>query len=174
MNVKNLICLVCALGLSSAAFAQQQPSLPELARAEKARRAKLRATSGPAKVYTESDRSGSVAAGDAESAETTTAGGGATASAVSGAKKEKTPQELAAEKQKDWNDRLKKAQDQITELEGVIQTNERNLASLINITPARTDLANRIEQDKKKLADLKQELVNLEDERRRAGLPRVK
>lgn len=172
MNIKNLICLVCVVGLSSASFAQQ--SLPELAKAEKARRAKLRATSGPAKVYTESDRTGSAAAGDTESTEAATAGGNTAAPANAGAKKEKSPEELAAEKQKDWTDRLKKAQDQITELEGVIQTNERNLASLINITPARTDLANRIEQDKKKLADLKQELVNLEDERRRAGLPRVK
>ena len=46
------------------------------------------------------------------------------------------------------------------------------MGSLINITPQRADLANQIEADKKKLAELQQSLVSLEDERRRAGIPR--
>ena len=43
---------------------------------------------------------------------------------------------------------------------------------MYNITPARADLASRIEADKKKLAGLKQKLVEYEDERRKAGIPR--
>ena len=43
---------------------------------------------------------------------------------------------------------------------------------MYNITPARQDVVNNIEADKRKLADLQQSLVALEDERRRAGMPR--
>ena len=69
---------------------------------------------------------------------------------------------------------MAKAQADIAELESTIARNERTLGSLINITPQRADLANQIEADKKKLTDLKASLVSLEDERRRAGMPRPK
>ncbi|MEO8502039.1 MAG: hypothetical protein ABI565_14060, partial [Vicinamibacteria bacterium] len=69
-------------------------------------------------------------------------------------------------------EKLQKAQSEIAELEGTIAKNERTLGSLINITPQRADLANSIEADRRKLADLKASLVSLEDERRRAGIPR--
>lgn len=168
MNIKSLLCLVSAVALASVGMAQAQ-SLPELAKLEKERRAKLRAASGPSKVYTEGDRTGTASAAPAE--------GDALAVPVPPTtsptgKKEKTPEEIAAERQKEWAEKVKAAQDQITELEGVISRNERNLASLINITPARQDLANAIEADKKRLADLKKSLVDLEEERRRAGMPR--
>ena len=169
MNVKTLLCLVSALALATVSVAQAQ-TLTELAKQEKQRRAKLRTSGAPTKVYTESDRS-------SEPIEAAPAGAAATtadplAVAAPGAPKEKTREELDAERQKEWADRLKKAQDEIAGLEAAITKNERNLASLINITPARQDLANSIEADKKRLADLKQSLVSLEDERRRAGMPR--
>lgn len=168
MNIKSLLCLVSAVALASVGVAQAQ-SLPELAKLEKERRARLRAASGPAKVYTEGDRTGTASA----AAATTEGAAPAEPATTSPAgKKEKTPEELAVERQKEWADKVKAAQDQITELEGVISKNERNLASLINITPARQDLANAIEADKKRLADLKKTLVDLEEERRRAGMPR--
>jgi len=121
-------------------------------------------------MYTEGDRRG----GDVSQTEV---GGApaATAGAPAGsasAKKEKTPEEIAAEKQGEWNEKVKKAQDEIKELEATIAKNERNLASFINITPARADLWNTIEADKKKLVDLQKSLVDLEDQRRRAGMPR--
>jgi hypothetical protein len=167
MNMKNLLVLFSAVALAVSAAAQTQ-SLPELAKAEKARRAKLQKAGGPAKVYTEGD-----AGGSSQPDSATTAPGGSAAPAGSASKKkDKTPEEVAADKQKEWNDKVKQAQDQIKELEATIAKNERNLASFINITPARADLFNTIEADKKKLADLKQSLVNLEDERRRAGMPR--
>ena len=171
MNMKNLLCLVSAVALATAAAAQiSQTSLPELAKAEKARRAKLQKAGGPAKVYTEGDRSGgSTAIATTESAAPPAA---AAPTAPGSKKKEKTPEELTADKQKEWGDKVQKAQDQIRELEATISRNERTLGSLINITPQRADLANSIESDKKKLADLKASLVTLEDERRRAGIPR--
>jgi len=171
MNIKNLLCLVSALALATTAAAQTQPSLPELAKAEKARRAQLQKAGGPAKVYTDGDRTGSGDASQPESAAAPAAGAGAPTGSAS-KKKEKTPEEIAADKQKEWNDKVQQAQDQIKELEATIAKNERNLASFINITPARADLSNTIEADKKKLADLQKSLVNLEDDRRRSGMPR--
>ena len=170
MNIKSLLCLVSAVALACVGMAQAQ-SLPELAKLEKQRRAKLRSASGPAKVYTEGDRTGTATASAVPADGDVLAVPVAPSTSPTG-KKEKTPEEVAAERQKEWADKVKAAQDQITDLEGVISRNERNLASLINITPARQDLANAIEADKKRLADLKKSLVDLEEERRRAGMPR--
>jgi chromosome segregation ATPase len=167
MNIKNLLYLVSALALATTTA--QAQSLTDLAKAEKARRAKLQKASGPTKVYTEADQSGGGAAQPASAA--TTGSTGTTPASASG-KKDKTPEEQAAEAQKEWNDKVKQAEDQIKDLQAGITTKERNLASLINITPARVDLANSIEADKKKLVELQQQLVNLEDQRRRAGMPR--
>ncbi len=171
MNIKNLLVLVSAVALASSAAAQSHQTLPELAKAEKARRAQLQKSGAPAKVYTEGDRSGAAAPeGDTTTAATAT---GTAAPAPGGSKKkEKTPEELAAEKQKEWDDKVKTAQDNIKNVQEAITRNERVLASMYNITPARQDVINNIEADKKKLADLQQTLVALEDERRRAGMPR--
>jgi len=169
MNIKNLLVLVSAVALASSAAAQSHQSLPELAKAEKARRAQLQKSGGPAKVYTEGDRSGAAAPeGDTATAAT----GTAAPAPATGKKKEKTPEELAAEKQKEWDDKVKTAQDNIKNVQEAITRNERVLASMYNITPARQDVINNIEADKKKLADLQQTLVSLEEERRRAGMPR--
>lgn len=170
MNIKSLLCLVSAVSLASVGVAQAQ-SLPELARLEKQRRAKQRAVSGPSKVYTEGDRTGTTTTSAAPAEGDTLAVPVPPTTSPTGTK-EKSREELAADRQKEWAEKVKAAQDQIVELEGVISKNERNLASLINITPARQDLANAIEADKKRLAALKQSLVDLEDERRRAGMPR--
>ena len=171
MNIKKLLCLVSAVALASTVAAQtQQQSLTQLAKAEKQRRARVQKAGGAAKVYTEGDRSGS--------SETTTTDAAAAPSsdaapaAPGSTKKEKTPEEVAAERAKEWSDKVKVAQDQIKELEATISRNERTLGSLINITPQRADLANSVEADKKKLADLKASLLTLEEERRRAGIPR--
>jgi hypothetical protein len=169
MNFRKLLCVVSLVGFAAATASAQ--TLPEIAKAEKERRAKLRAQGGAAKVYTESDRSGETTvpatAGTVPATTTST-----DPAAAASKKKEKTPEDLAAERQKEWNDKLKAAQDEIKQLEDDISRNERNLASMINITPARADLANRIDADKKKLGVLKQTLLSLEDERRRAGMPR--
>ena len=171
MNMKNLLVLVSAVAFATSAAAQTPPSLAQLAKAEKTRRAKLQKSGGAAKMYTEGDRTGGAVVPEDE---TTTAatGTGAPPAAAAGKKKEKTPEELAAEKQKEWDDKVKLAQDNIKNVQDAIARNERVLASMYNITPARQDVVNNIEADKRKLADLQQSLVALEDERRRAGMPR--
>lgn len=170
MNARIILSLAVVAAFATGAAAQT-PSLTDLAKAEKARRAKVRATAGEVKTYSDGGtRPASDAAGTDETASPATAP--AAAPAASSGKKEKTPEELAAERQKEWTEKVTQAQDQIKELDTQIATDERHLASMINITPARTDLANRIEANKKKLAELKQSLVSLEEERRKAGIPR--
>ena len=94
MNIKKLLCLVSAVALATSTTANAQ-SLVDLAKQEKQRRAKLRSMGGPAKVYTEGDRTGTA---DAAAA---TEGGLSTLAATptTRGKKEKTPEELAAERQ---------------------------------------------------------------------------
>ncbi len=167
MNAKTLLCLVSALSLATVGVTQAQ-SLTELSKQEKQRRAKLRTSGAPARVYTENNRTAEPATADAAAP----TGTDPLVAAAAGAPKEKTREELDAERQKEWADKVKKAQDEIASLEAAIARNERNLASLINITPARQDLANAVDADKKRLVDLRQSLVSLEDERRRAGMPR--
>jgi len=174
MNVKKLLCLVSAVAFVSATASAQ--SLTDLAKQEKSRRAKAKSTgTAPAKLYTDSN-GGAIGAADpataADPAQGATGGAATTAATATGDKKAKTPQELAAEAQAAWAEKVKKAQDEITALEGAISQNERSLASMYNITPARADMVSRIEADKKKVADLKQTLAGLEEERRRAGMPR--
>lgn len=172
MNTRIGLSLIIASALAASVAAQTQ-SLTDIAKAEKARRAKIRATGNDVKTYSDSGKTPAEAAGD-ESAAATTVAASDGAPADDPKKKEKTPQELAAEKQQEWAEKLKKAQDDIKELEDVIAKNERSLASMYNITPARADMANAIEADKKKLAALKLSLVTLEEERRKAGLPRAR
>ncbi|MEO8361141.1 MAG: hypothetical protein ABI672_14010 [Vicinamibacteria bacterium] len=166
MNIKKLLCLMTVVTFGSTAAASAQ-GLVDAAKAEKQRRAKMRT---PARVYTEADRSGStpepaITPADPNAPPPLPAPPGSK-------KKEKTPDELAAEKQQEWADRVKKTQDEITSLQTAISGNETTLASTFNITPARAALANKIDADKKHLAELQQQLVNLEDERRRSGLTR--
>jgi hypothetical protein len=169
MNIKKLLCLVSVAALATSVTANAQ-SLTELAKQEKQRRAKSRT---PAKLYTDGDKTGNATATGAEpAAGTDPAAAAAPAKADGSKKKEKTPEEMAAEKQKEWGEKVQKAQDEIKNLEDVIARNERSLASMFNITPARADMVNAIEADKKKVADLRQSLASLEEERRRAGMSR--
>ncbi len=169
MKIKNLLCLVAAVGFIAPALSHGQ-SLTEVAKREKLRRAKIRAGAGTSKLYTDGDRAGT--AGD--SSEAAAAPDGTTPVAVAGGakKKEKSQDEMAAEKQKEWSEKVQKAQDEIKNLEAAIARNERALASMYNITPARADMINSIDSDKKKVGGLKQALANLEDERRRSGMAR--
>lgn len=172
MKTKHVLCLISTLALASGVLAQTQ-SLPELAKAEKARRAKIRSNGGAAKLYTEGDKSGMAVAAMGADGQVTGDTQTAAAAPASG-KKEKSAQELAAEKQREWAEKVQKAQDEIKAVEDAIARNERSLASMYNITPARADMVNAIESDKKRVAALKQSLIALEDERRRAGLPRAR
>ena len=174
MNVKKLLALASALALGVAASSDAQ-SLSALAKQEKQRRAKAKsAGAAPAKAYTDDGgtlTTASTATTTTEGAPSTTTGA---ASAAAGGKKEKTPQELAAEAQAAWTKKVADTNAEIADLEKVIANNEANLASMINVTPARANLATRVDADKQKLVQLRQKLVDLEEERRRAGLARVR
>jgi len=170
MNTKNLLCLVSAMALATGTLAQAQ-SLSELAKQEKQRRAKMKASGGTAKLYTEGDKTGG-ASTTGEAAAAPDSMGTAGPVAGEGKKKEKSAEEIAAEKQQEWADKVKKAENEIKSLEDAVTRNERSLASMYNITPARADMANAVEADKARIAALKQSLAALEDERRRAGLTR--
>lgn len=168
MNIKKLLCLMTVVTLGSTVAASAQ-SLADAAKQEKQRRARMRT---PTRVYTEADRSGSI---PEPAVVTVDLNAPIALPAPPGAKKkEKTPDELAAEKQQEWADRVKKTQDEIVSVQTSVSTSEINLASMVNITPARAALANKIDADKKHLADLQQQLISLEDERRRSGLTRIR
>lgn len=168
MKTRFVLSLAIVTAFASASAAQSQ-SLAEIAKAEKARRAKVRATAGEVKTYSDG---GKVPSEPPAADEATAAATPAATSAADAGKKEKSPEELAAERQKEWTEKVAQAQDQIKELETQIATDERHMGSMINITPARADLANRIDANKKKVAELKKSLVDLEEERRKAGIPR--
>lgn len=168
MNPKNLLCLVSAIALATATLGHAQ-SLADAAKMEKERRARIRASGGSAQLYTDGVKSGA-AAEETTAADST---GAASARPADGAKKkEKTTDEARAEKQQEWAEKLKQAQDEIKAAEDALARNERALLSMYNITPARADVAAAVEADKKKIAALRLSLVDLEDQRRRAGMPR--
>jgi hypothetical protein len=174
MNVKKLLTLGAALAFVTVATSDAQ-SLSDLAKQEKQRRAKAKTTGGtPAKVYT--DDGGTVTT---TSTTTTTAAGAASTTAAdpapaAGGKKEKTREEQAAEAQAAWTKQLTETNAEIAELEKVIANNQANLDSMINVTPARANLASRVDADRAKVAQLRQKLLDLEEQRRRAGMPRVR
>ncbi|MEO8501104.1 MAG: hypothetical protein ABI565_09325, partial [Vicinamibacteria bacterium] len=148
MNIKNLLCLVSAVALCASAAAQtQHMSLPELAKAEKARRAKLQKASGPARVYTEGERSDT--SSDATTTESSAPSRGAAPAATGSKKKEKTSDELAADKQKEW-------------AEKVTETIERNRIRRNQISYPNVGLPEEI--NKPGFNDSSWKLVNLLDE----------
>lgn len=107
MNTKNLLCLVSAIALTTATLGHAQ-SLAEAAKHEKERRAKIKAAGGSAQLYTENMKS-SAAAEEPTAPDST---GAASARPADGTKKkEKTTEELRAEKQQEWAEKLQKTQE---------------------------------------------------------------
>lgn len=165
-NLKKFVLALTVLSLVTPASAQ---TLAEMAKKERERRAQMKNKGKASKTYADGGNTGGATSSTAAAPGSASADGGASKAP---AKKEKTADEIRADQEKEWGDKVKAAQDEIRALEGVIERNERSLASMVNITPARADMANAIEADKKKLADLKAKLDSLEDERRRAGYTR--
>jgi hypothetical protein len=167
MLIRNLVLGIAVVGLVAPAQAQ---SLVDLAKQEKARRAALKAKGKTGKSYTEGDTSGNAGnpVADATVPGAAAGGGGSTPAGEA----PKTPDQVRADQQKEWADRLKAAQDEIKAAEEVLAQNERSLASITQMTPARADLASRVDSDRKKVADLKAKIDQLEEERRRSGFKR--
>lgn len=169
MLIRNLVLGVAIAGLVAPAVPAQAQSLVELAKQEKARRAALKAKGKTGKSYTEGDTSGN--AGTASAAASTGAGETPAAAGAPG-EAPKTPEQERADAQKALGEEVKAAQDEMKALQDVISSNERTLASMVNMTPARADIAAKLDADKKKVADLQAKLEQLEEKRRRAGLAR--
>jgi hypothetical protein len=153
-------------------------SLAELAAKEKARRKKSEA---PATTYTEQDLgrsrrpSGAFPSSSGTPSETTPSAGSEAAkeegSAAAGSPKEaeKTEEELLAERQTAWRDKLKQAQEYRDKLAASTQEIETSLGSM-GAQPygsARARTLAQLEETKGKLADVEREIEALQDEGRR-------
>jgi hypothetical protein len=155
--------------------ASSAQNLAEVAAKEKARRKALT----PGKVYTETDlrRAGA----DAGPATTVSPDDSATPSeteaspkpdAAPGAKdaaQPKSDDDVRAEKQKDWSERLAKANAEIGRLNADIASLEQKVGDLSqNLYGAtRTAQLARLEEDKKQLTSAQKTLADLEEEGRR-------
>lgn len=162
---------LCSLLLPSLCAAQ---SLAEAAAKEKARRKALT----PGKTYTEEDlrRAGGPAAA---ASSTATSDAAAPAAEATGAPKEgatpasgpkaKTDDELRADREKDWRDRLAKTNDEITQLNATIASLETALGDLSqNLYGAtRTSQLTQLDESKAKLAAAQKSLADLQEEGRR-------
>jgi len=165
--------LTTAFLLSSMPCSAQ--SLQELAAREKERRSKAK-TAG--KVYTESDLgkgSASAPASDAatsSSAEAkTTAAEDAAKPAGDAAKKEKTDDELKAEREKAWRDKLAQANAEIAKLQARADDLQRALNDLSQnlYGSTRAAQASELEQIQQKLTGSRKSLEDLQEEGRRSG-----
>jgi hypothetical protein len=162
----------CSLLLPAPSGAQ---GLAEAAAKEKARRKAL----APGKTYTEDDlrRAGGGAPSTTTSTETATAPSGDAASQdkadsaapSKGGPKAKTDDEMRAEREKDWRDRLAKTNEEIARLNSDIASLESLLGDLSqNLYGAnRTAQLNRLDEDKKQLSTAQKTLADLQDEGRR-------
>jgi hypothetical protein len=148
-------------------------SLAEIAAREKARQEKeRRKAGGAAKVITEDDLRGRGAGTYSQpSAGNTTAPPAASPSpgASPGAEKPKTEEELRAEAEKAWRDRLQQAQAEVTRLSGLVDTMQADLNSNVgDYGPSRARTMTRFEEAQKLLTDARQKVVDLEEEGRRS------
>ncbi|MFI5183574.1 MAG: hypothetical protein ACHQNV_04185, partial [Vicinamibacteria bacterium] len=88
-----------------------------------------------------------------------------------GAPKAKTEDEVRAEQEKAWRDRLAKANDDVAKLTGQIDTMQRALSDLSQnlYGPSRATQISRLEDAKKQLATAQQSVVDLQEEGRRSS-----
>jgi hypothetical protein len=147
-------------------------SLAEIAAREKARQEKeRRKAGGPAKVITEDDLRGRGAGTYSQPGTGTAASPGASPSpaASPGAEKPKTEEELRAEAEKAWREKLQHFQTEVTRLEGVVASLQTDLGDLSGplYGGSRTALLNRMEGAQKSLAAAKQQVADIEEEGRR-------
>jgi len=150
-------------------------SLAEIAAREKERQEKeKRKAGGAAHVYTEDDLRGRGAGtysqpGSAPAATAASPGPAASPGAAK-AEKPKSEEEIRAEQENDWRDRLQKAQEEITRLSAEADRLQNALNDLSQnlYSGTRTGLLNRMDQVQKDLAASKQKVTDLQEEGRRS------
>jgi len=173
MSMRIMFLSAAALALGVTAASPQ--SLGEVAAKEKARQeAERKKAGGAAKVITEEDLRGRGAGtysqpGATGGATTATPGASPSPGASPGAPKQKTEEELRADQEKDWHDRLQKAQEEVTRLSTQADRLQADLNDLTGTLygASRTNLMNRMEQTKKDLAAANQTVADLQEEGRR-------
>jgi hypothetical protein len=169
MSMRVLLLSAAALALGVTAASPQ--SLAEVAAKEKARQeAERKKAGGPAKVITEETLRGTGAGTysqpGATGGATTAAPGASPSPGASPGAKQKTEEEVRADQEKEWRDRLQKAQEDVTRL-GTLS--DRLQADLNDLTgtlygASRTNLLNRMDQAKKDLAAANQRVADLQEE----------
>jgi len=148
-------------------------SLAEIAAREKARQEKERRKAGGAsKVITENELRGRGAGtysqpGSGVAAATPAASPSPAASP--GAEKPKTEEEIRAEQEKAWRDRLQQAQAEVTRLSEIVNSMQTDLNDTTSSYSAgRTKTMNRMQEAQKLLADARLKVADLEEEGRRS------
>lgn len=144
---------------------------------EAAERAKKERKGGKSKVITEADLRRGTYEAPVTSSETTSSSEPATqatpaegTAAAAPAKAEKTEDELRAEAQANWRDRVQKAQAEVTRLNAEANTLQTSLNDLSqNLYGSnRANTMNRLDEVKKQLAAAQQAVADLEEEGRRS------
>jgi hypothetical protein len=164
---------VTAVAIAALASPSLAQSLAEVAaRTKKKDEGKAK----PAKVYTETDlrkpsSSGSMSAmeGPADTEASPAPAAGAPGAAPAG-EKPKTEDELNAEKQEEWRQRLQHAQSEVARITTEVDRAQTSLNDLTGPLYGgnRAGLINRLEEGQRQLALAKQQVADLEEEGRRA------
>ena len=91
--------------------------------------------------------------------------------AKDGAQKPKTEDEVRAEQEKAWRDRLAKANEDVTRLNSQVETAQRALndSSQNLYGPGRASQISRLEDAKRQLADAQKSVTDLQEEGRRSS-----
>ena len=161
---------VSAVALA-AAIAWPQ-SLAEVAAREKERQGKVKKkTGGAAHVITEDDLRGRGAGTYSQPGAGTAATPSSSPSpgASPGAEKPKTEDEIRAEQEKAWRDRLEHFQAEVTRLTGVVDSLQRDLGDMTGplYGGSRTSLLNNLDKAQKSLAEARLQVEAIQEEGRR-------
>jgi len=175
MRMVSSVALAAASCLLLAALPARGDDLADAAAKEKARRK----AAAPGRVITETDLAkaggGAPSQPSSEASPVATdspAKGPETAAPKEGAAKPKTDDEIRAEREKAWRDRLAKVNAKIASLTSEIASVEASVSDLSQnlYSPQRTAQLQHLEDQKKELAAAQQALADLQDEGRRSGL----
>jgi len=161
---------VSAVALAAAVAWPQ--SLGEIAAREKERQERVkRKTGGAAHVITEDDLRGRGAGTYSQpAADSANPAASPSPGASPGAAKPKTDDELRAEQEKAWRERLQQAQEDVTRLQTGVDNLQRELGdpSMGVYGPGRARSISRLEEAQKQLAAAKQKVDDLQEEGRRS------
>jgi len=162
--------LLTASVVALAAAVAWPQSLAEIAAREKERQEKVKKkTGGAAHVITEDDLRGRGAGTYSQPGAGAAPSASPSPGASPGAPKPKTEDEIRAEQEKAWRERLEHFQSEVTRLTGVVASIQSDLGDLTGplYGGSRTALINRLDTAQKSLADARRQVEDLQEEGRR-------